>query len=39
MPMARESGVGQIAKESAIDSTPIQILGFKLTSSSCSVAR
>jgi hypothetical protein len=39
MPMARESGVGQIAKQSAIDSTPIQILGFKLTSSSCSVAR
>jgi hypothetical protein len=39
MPMARESGVGDIRKDSAVDTTPIQILEFKQVSSSCRVTK
>jgi hypothetical protein len=39
MPMAKEVGVGQIHKGSAIDNTPIDILEFKQVSSSCQVSK
>jgi hypothetical protein len=39
MPMAREVGVGRIAKGSEIDHVPIEILEFRQTSSSCQVSK
>jgi hypothetical protein len=39
MPMAREVGVGRIAKGSAIDNAPIEILEFRQISTSCQVSK
>jgi hypothetical protein len=39
MPMARETGVGEIRKDAEIDGSRIQILEFKRISSSCRVAK
>jgi hypothetical protein len=39
MPMAREVGVGQIHKGSAIDNVPIDILEFRQVGSSCQVTK
>jgi hypothetical protein len=39
MPMAREVGVGEIRKTSAIDNVPIQVLQFTQISSSCQVSK
>jgi hypothetical protein len=38
-PMMPEVGVGQIRKGSAVDGTPIQILEFKMLSSTCRVSK
>jgi hypothetical protein len=38
-PMTPEVGVGKIRKESAVDGTPIQILEYKLVSSTCQIAK
>ena len=38
-PMARETGVGRIQKGSSVDGVPIEILEFKLVSSSCQVTK
>jgi hypothetical protein len=39
MPMAREVGVGRIAKGSQIDQAPIEILEFRQISTSCQVSK
>jgi hypothetical protein len=39
MPMAREVGVGRIAKGSEIDHAPIEILEFRQISTSCQVSK
>ena len=38
-PMARETGVGEIRKDAAVDDAPIKILEYKQISSSCQVAK